>query len=263
MSNLGMSADAQPTLRPQSNRAKPTSKYVGVTFKKETGQWVAQGRINGKKVHFGYYDSEWDAGCAWTVKQRDRAPTRDATSSDNDAPIRCEKKRRLQSDDDSSPDAPSSDDDASGEGGLLSDDDDSAENGPTDDGLAANGPADSSKESVERRHKQLVQQLLDKCAVHDVQSVKLLLLKMRECLVAESKIALIGAQAASFRAGMNRKRFGSTPTHTNSGCTHTHLHTCTHARTHARTHAHTHAHVHTCVRMVTSGKAMNWSTKTS
>jgi hypothetical protein len=123
--------------------------------------------------------------------------------------------------------------------------------------------------------------------VYDEQSAKLLLLKLRECLVAESKIALIGAQAASFRAGMNRKRFGSTPTHTNSGCTHTHLHTCTHARTHARTHAHTHAHLytctlahlhahthththarthahaHTCVRMVTSGKAMNWSTKTS
>jgi len=38
-----------------------TSKYVGVSFSKRGGRWVAQISFNKKKKHLGYFDTELEA----------------------------------------------------------------------------------------------------------------------------------------------------------------------------------------------------------
>ena len=50
----------------QSKRKDVTaSRYKGVTFKKETGRWDAQIRVEGKKLHLGYFATEEAAARAY------------------------------------------------------------------------------------------------------------------------------------------------------------------------------------------------------
>jgi len=43
------------------DRLNGTSKYIGVSFYKNTGKWRCQKYINGKLKHLGYFDSEIEA----------------------------------------------------------------------------------------------------------------------------------------------------------------------------------------------------------
>ncbi|KAH9254871.1 hypothetical protein BASA81_007121 [Batrachochytrium salamandrivorans] len=45
-----------------------TSKYRGVCWYKRTRRWVAQTKINGKRVHLGYFDDEESAAQAYRDK---------------------------------------------------------------------------------------------------------------------------------------------------------------------------------------------------
>lgn len=54
-SNLRSATNRQNT---QNRHHNTTSKYPGVHYKKQTGRWCASIRIEGKKVHLGYTDTE-------------------------------------------------------------------------------------------------------------------------------------------------------------------------------------------------------------
>lgn len=45
----------------QNRHHKMTSKYPGVSFKKQSHRWVSQIYINNKKIHLGYYKTEIEA----------------------------------------------------------------------------------------------------------------------------------------------------------------------------------------------------------
>ena len=59
------------TNRQNSSKDKKggTSKYVGVSW--QVYKWIARIRINGKKVHLGYYDKEYDAHLAVQAKLKE------------------------------------------------------------------------------------------------------------------------------------------------------------------------------------------------
>lgn len=69
-------AAAQRPAAPSRKRAKLdheepeaiTSKYRGVCWYKRTRRWVAQTKINGKRVHLGYFDDEESAAQAYRDK---------------------------------------------------------------------------------------------------------------------------------------------------------------------------------------------------
>lgn len=42
-----------------------TSKYTGVSYRKSRKKWRSQIRINGRLIHIGYFDSEYDAHFAY------------------------------------------------------------------------------------------------------------------------------------------------------------------------------------------------------
>lgn len=45
-----------------------TSGFKGVSYKKQTGRWVARAHINGKAIHIGYFDSAEEAAHAYLAK---------------------------------------------------------------------------------------------------------------------------------------------------------------------------------------------------
>ena len=48
----------------RKHSANPSSKYVGVSWHKTVGKWQVNIRVNGKKVHLGYYETELAAALA-------------------------------------------------------------------------------------------------------------------------------------------------------------------------------------------------------
>ena len=61
------------TNRENSNRKhlKSTSKYTGVSFEKDRNKWVAQIKINGKRVLLGRFSNEIDASNAYQSKLKE------------------------------------------------------------------------------------------------------------------------------------------------------------------------------------------------
>ena len=61
------------TNRENSNRKhlKSTSKYTGVSFEKDRNKWVAQIKINGKRVLLGRFSNEIDARNAYQLKLKE------------------------------------------------------------------------------------------------------------------------------------------------------------------------------------------------
>jgi len=55
----------QENCRNRSPVAGSASRYVGVAFRKDSGRWTAQIRVNGKNHHLGYFDREDDARDAY------------------------------------------------------------------------------------------------------------------------------------------------------------------------------------------------------
>lgn len=55
------------TNRENSNQKhiKHSSKYTGVTWRKDHKKWCSQIRISGKKMHLGYFTNEYDASLAY------------------------------------------------------------------------------------------------------------------------------------------------------------------------------------------------------
>ena len=45
-----------------------TSKYIGVTWKKQNKKWRAQIKTNGVPEHIGYFDTETEAAIAYQEK---------------------------------------------------------------------------------------------------------------------------------------------------------------------------------------------------
>ena len=58
------------TSRENSNRKhiESTSKYVGVSWKKQNNKWRSQIEINGKKKHLGYFTDEFEAHLAYQTE---------------------------------------------------------------------------------------------------------------------------------------------------------------------------------------------------
>jgi hypothetical protein len=44
---------------------KSTSKYTGVSFRKDRNKWAAEIKINGKRIKLGHYSIEEDAHLAY------------------------------------------------------------------------------------------------------------------------------------------------------------------------------------------------------
>jgi hypothetical protein len=61
------------TVRQNTNRKhlKSSSKYVGVSLVNKTKKWVAQIRIDGKKIYLGYFDNEINAHFAYQNKLKE------------------------------------------------------------------------------------------------------------------------------------------------------------------------------------------------
>ena len=61
------------TNRENSNRKhlKSTSKYTGVSFEKDRNKWVAQIKVNGKRVLLGRFSNEIDASNAYQSKLKE------------------------------------------------------------------------------------------------------------------------------------------------------------------------------------------------
>lgn len=61
------------TNRENSNRKhlKSTSKYTGVSFEKDRNKWLAQIKINGKRVLLGRFSNEIDASNAYQSKLKE------------------------------------------------------------------------------------------------------------------------------------------------------------------------------------------------
>lgn len=49
-------------------RSDNTSGYKGVTFKKQTGRWLARAFIGGKQIHLGYFDTAEEAAAVSMAK---------------------------------------------------------------------------------------------------------------------------------------------------------------------------------------------------
>lgn len=49
----------------QNRHSEKSSKYPGVSWRKETSQWLAQIRLDGKKKYLGYFASEEEASQAY------------------------------------------------------------------------------------------------------------------------------------------------------------------------------------------------------
>lgn len=54
--------------------AGDSSKYRGVSWAKAAGQWHAQGKVNYKTVHIGYFESEVEAAAAAEAWRREHMP---------------------------------------------------------------------------------------------------------------------------------------------------------------------------------------------
>eukprot|EP00984_Skeletonema_dohrnii_P021054 scaffold10417_cov83-Skeletonema_dohrnii-CCMP3373.AAC.1 len=59
--DLGDVPPQPPILKSSGSIKEGASKYIGVTFNKQTNKWQAQIRIEGKNRHIGYYDNEEEA----------------------------------------------------------------------------------------------------------------------------------------------------------------------------------------------------------
>lgn len=64
--NLRIATHAE-NVRNSKSRKNSTSKYVGVSWRKRCGKWVAKVRMNKKDYHVGYFDNEVEAAKARDV----------------------------------------------------------------------------------------------------------------------------------------------------------------------------------------------------
>jgi hypothetical protein len=62
--NLRLATSAQNKRNCRRHTTNPTSKYLGVCWRKDRQRWRAQIQIDGKQLYFGHFDGEFEAALA-------------------------------------------------------------------------------------------------------------------------------------------------------------------------------------------------------
>jgi hypothetical protein len=63
--NLQLATPSQNACNRRKKNIKCSSKYKGVCFHKWAGKWMSAVKVNGKRIHLGYFDNERDAAKAY------------------------------------------------------------------------------------------------------------------------------------------------------------------------------------------------------
>lgn len=66
--NLRFITTQQQRMNQNKTKSKTSSKYKGVTLEKRRGLWVAQIKIDGKRIFLGYHNTQEEAALAYNKK---------------------------------------------------------------------------------------------------------------------------------------------------------------------------------------------------